>query len=420
MQYGRPIRPIIWTRPFARRRFGYFGQTGTYVPTENQIEKFTPKQGLFYRPQKPETVASISQRAYGKENTPKGVKTIAASPWNHHIRYTTKGYEYLKIEGPEMHAGYGLHPLSKRGSGTYFPVFWLPPLATKAEPEQIFTGDGETDANITEQIRAAVDAWLREHPPPAGPPGDEGARGERGPTGAPGTPGAIGPPGKAGPAGPAGKMGPAGPQGAPGTPGIIGPPGPAGPAGPGVSPEIIAEKVAAYLEKHPPPGVTPEMIAKAVERYLIEHPPAGVPIEEIKRQVADYLEAHPPAGVTPEMIARAVADYLKENPVQGTPGPAGPAGPQGEMGPPGPQGPAGLPGQASEEMIGKLIKAYLETHPIEPGKVPPEEIAKAVEQWMKLHPIEIPDVQPVTGESSWLPAAVLTFLAKASNWAGGV
>lgn len=359
------------------------GQTGTYVPTEGQIEKTTPKQGLFFRPQTAMTVASISRAAYGKDYTANGVKAIAASAWNHHIRYTEKGYEYLKIKGPAMHKLYAMDPLSKYGSGKNYPVFWIPPLATKAEPEQVFTGDGETDADIAATIRAEVERYLRLHPPAAGAAGKTGAAGK---------PGAAGAQGATGPAGP---QGPPGAQGQP------------GPAGSGISAKEIAQAVSDYIEKNPIAGVTPEQIAREVAAYLKAHPPAGVPVEEIQKQVAAWLEIHPPAGVTPELIAREVAAYLRENPVEGTPGPRGA---QGVIGPPGPQGPAGLPGQASEEMIGKLIKAYLETHPLT-GEVSPEQLAAAIRKYMEMHPVEI----PTNGKPSTAPAwGVLAFLAKVS------
>lgn len=411
----RVVRPLHWSRPHTRRRMSYrgLGQAGPYIPTEAQIEKTTPKQGLFFRPQKPITVAQISRLAYGKDYTANGVKAIAASQWNHHIRYTKKGYEYLKIEGPAMHAKYALNPISNYGSGDRFPVFWIPPLATKQEPEDIFTGDNDTDTDISKTIRDEVDRWLKLHPPASGEPGRDGRHGESGTPGIPGKPGLPGPDGKPG------GIGPAGPQGKQGIPGI---PGQTGPAGSGVSAEIIAKKVKEYIEANPPPGVTPELIAREVEKWLKANPPAGVPIEAIQREVAKWLDANPPAGVTPELIQREVAAWLKLHPVTGTPGipgtPGG-AGPQGDPGIPGPQGPAGLPGEASEEMIGKLIKAYLETHPIEGGTVPPEEIAAQIKKWMEAHPIDIPSCEcPGDGDGEGPSNAagwgVLAFLSKVS------
>lgn len=409
----RVVRPLYWNRPHGRQRMSYrgLGQAGPYIPAEAQIEKTTPKQGLFFRPQKPITVAQISRLAYGKDYTANGVKAIAASAWNHHIRYTKKGYEYLNIEGPAMHAKYALNPISNYGSGTRWPVFWIPPLATKQEPEDVFTGDTDTDTDISKTIRDEVDRWLKLHPPPAGEPGRDGRHGEAGTPGVPGKPGVPGPDGKPG------GLGPAGPQGKQGIPG---PAGKTGPAGSGVSPELIAKKVKEYIEANPPPGVTPELIAREVEKWLKANPPAGVPIEAIQREVAKWLDANPPAGVTPELIQREVAAWLKLHPVTGTPGipgEAGAAGPQGDQGIPGTRGPAGLPGEASEEMIGKLIKAYLETHPIEGGTVPPEEIAAQIEKWMKTHPIDIPSCEcpgDGGGPSNAAGWGVLAFLSKVS------
>lgn len=416
----RVIRPLHWgRRPYAPRRMSYrgLGQAGAYRPTPNQVEKTAPKQGLFYWPQKPETVSSMARRAYGKKYTANGVRAIAASEWNHHIRYNKKDYAYLGIEGPEMHAGYSTDPLATRGSGDRFPHYWIPPLANKAEPEDVFTGDGDTDTDIAKTIRDEVDRWLKLHPPPAGQDGRHGESGTPGKIGPVGPPGSGGEPGSTGPAGAQGKQGIPGAQGKQGIP------------GPGIDAKLIAEKVKEYIEANPPPGVTPELIAREVAKWLKANPPAGVPIEAIQREVAKWLELNPPAGVTPELIAREVAKWLKANPPAGTPGAMGPSGPEGSQGIPGipgipglpgsigPIGPPGLPGEASEEMIGKLIKAYLETHPIEGGTVPPEEIAAQIEKWMKAHPIEIPDCEcPDTGGKSSSAAGwgVLAFLSKVS------
>lgn len=389
----RVIRPIYWRRPMYRPRpYMGFGQAARYVPTEAQIE-FSPKQGLFYRPKKGDTTAAIARAAYGKDYTKNGIKAISASTWNSsHIKYTSTGYEYLGITGPGLYPKYAKAPRSTHGSGNLYPVLWIPPLANKAEPEEIFTGDTDVDTDITATIRAEVERYLKAHPPAAGPQGPMGPPGKAGAQGKPGATGAQG------------SQGPAGPQGESGQ---IGPPGP---AGPGLTPEEIAAQVAAYIEKHPPPGVTPEMIAREVAAYLKANPPAGVPVEEIQKQVAAWLEANPPPGVTPELIAKEVAAYLKAHPPEGVPGPMGP---QGERGPIGPEGPAGPAGTASEEMIGKLIKAYLETHPLT-GEVSDEDIARAVARYMELHPIEIPDI-PTNGKPSNAPAwGVLAFLAKVS------
>jgi len=63
-------------------------------------------------------------------------------------------------------------------------------------------------------------------------------------------------------------------------------------------------------------------------------------------------------------------------------------------------------------MIGALIKAYLETHPIT-ATIPEEKIAAAVAAYLKAHPIELPDIEG--GKPSNAPAwAVLTYLARVS------
>lgn len=147
MQYAK-ILPLF--------PYGGFGQeTGArYVPAENQIEKTDPKQGLFYRPKKGDTTAAISRAAYGKDFTANGVKAISAATWNaSHIKYTTAGYEYLKISGPDLVPKYAMDPRSTHGSGSAYPVLWIPPLSSKAEPEQVFTGNGQVDQNIAALIR---------------------------------------------------------------------------------------------------------------------------------------------------------------------------------------------------------------------------------------------------------------------------
>lgn len=389
------LRPLYWQGYKSRPSFRGLGQAGTYVPNESQIEKGLPKQGLFFRPPPStgkNTVAQIARLAYGKDFTKNGIKAIAASAWNHHIRYTSIGYDYLGIKGPEMTPLYSKDPLAKKGSGKNWPVFWIPPLATKAEPEDVFTGNGETDADIAARIRAEVERYLKTNPPPAGPSGERGA---------------IGPPGKTGSAG---KPGPAGPQGQIGP---IGPIGPPGQDGSGASAEEIGEAVRRYIEGHPPPGVTPGMIAIEVEKWLKANPPAGVPVEAIRREVIDYLKDNPPAGVTPELIQREVAKWLELNPVEGgTPGPQGPMGPSGDMGPMGPPGEIGPPGTASEALIEKMIKAYLQTHPIE-GGINEEQLAAAIRRYMAQHPIEHPEGGAGGSATGWL-----TMLAMAKASAG--
>jgi hypothetical protein len=367
---------------------GYLGQdSGRYTPAENQIEKAEPKQGLFYRPSKGDTTAAISRAAYGKDYTANGVKAISAATWNSsHVKYTTKGYEYLKISGPDLVPKYAAAPRAAYGSGAEYPVLWIPPLSTKAEPEQVFTGDGATDQNIAALIRSEVERYMLAHPVPPGAQGPAGATGKQGPAGASGA---------QGPAGATGKQGATGPQ---------------GPAG-AITAKSIADEVSKYIEAHPISGVTPGQIAQEVSNYLKSNPPAGVPIGEIQKAVADYLIKNPPPGIAAGQIAQEVAAYLKSNPpAAGKQGPAGASGQQGAQGARGPEGLPGPAGSASEAVISKLVSEYLKTHPIQ-GTADPEAIRLALEKYFALHPVETTTGEKKSSWPAWFSLAALAKIA---------
>ena len=360
MSYAK-ILPLF---PYGGGRFGQ--DSGRYTPAENQIEKAEPKQGLFYRPSKGDTTAAISRAAYGKDYTANGVRAISAATWNSsHVKYTTKGYEYLKISGPDLVPKYSAAPRAAYGSGAEYPVLWIPPLSSKAEPEQVFTGDGQTDSNIAALIRSEVERYMLAHPVP---------------------------PGAQGPAGATGKQGATGPQ---------------GPAG-AITAKSIADEVSKYIEAHPISGVTPGQIAQEVANYLKSNPPAGVPIGEIQKAVADYLIKNPPPGIAAGQIAQEVANYLKSNPPAA--GKQGPAGATGAQGPRGPEGLPGPAGSASEAVISKLVSEYLKTHPIQ-GTADPEAIRLALEKYFALHPVETTTGEKQGSWPAWFSLAALAKIA---------
>ena len=333
------------------RRVAGLGYLGIYTPAPSLIKTDTPQQALFFRPTEAMTVWKMCKLAYGKENVFAGIKAVTNSAWNKsHIHYARKGYENYGFDGPQMERRYNPNnPLSKRGSGTAYPTFWIPPLDTLKEPEQIFVVEPPVVPPDIPPI------------PPDTPPDVikyyKGDRGDPGPRG-PGPTEAeinkavvnyfkLNPP----PAGPPGKMGP---------------PGPA------------AE-------------VTPDLIRPIVEKYLIENPPAKGPKgdpgeatpEAIKAAVTEYLKTNPPppgppgppgrkgdpGQATAESINKAVIDYFKINPP--------PAGPPGKMGPPGPA--------ADPELVKKIVMQWLSENP--PG-IDPAQIKKAVEQYLIANPPE--------------------------------
>jgi len=273
-----------------------FGGLGAdrYRPTTEQILA-VPQQGSWYRIKKGETWWGTAKAAYGAENVKPGLLMMNRSTWNDHIERKSTGWEAYKVDGLQATPHYSAtDPLGTKGSGNAYPVAWIPPLATGAEPESIYTA------------------------PDQGPIG---------PAGQPGPPGPIGP---AGPMGPAGPTGPIGPAGVPGAR------GPAGPAGE-VNAALIESSLEAYFKAHPlqqgQPGPQGPMGPRGPAG------PAGPP--------------GAPGSASDAAINAAVQDWLKKHPIEavnGPPGPRGPAGPigppgiPGERGPEGPQGPAGSGG----------------------------------------------------------------------------
>jgi hypothetical protein len=184
-----------------------------------------PGASSFYRLKKGDTYWAISRAAYGRANVKAGLMLMNKSTWNDHIDKRKKGWEAYGVKGLQATPDYSAtEPRAPKGSGTSYPVVWIPPLSGD-EPEAIF-------------------------PPPSNQP--DTPAGPRGPAGVPGPMGPVGPPGPAGSRGPVGPVGPRGPRGPQGDPGeatdeaildavrryvdanegrFIGPVGPTGPAG---------------------------------------------------------------------------------------------------------------------------------------------------------------------------------------------
>ena len=359
---------------------------GAYRPAPSLIKTDTPQQALFFRPALDMTVWSMCKQAYGKDNVFKGIKAVTNSAWNKsHIYYSRKGYENYGFDGPQMEKRYDPNnPLSTRGSGSAYPTFWIPPLDTLKEPEQVFV----IEPPITPPVTPPDD--IPPMPPDTPPEIIKYYKGDKGDPGAPGSKGERGDPG------------------APGRPPTTAeinaavtayfkanPP-------PGIDPAMINKAVAEYLKANPPPGVDPNQIKTAVENYLINNPPAGVDPAQIKKAVEEYLIANPPAGVTEEGINKAVVNYFKLNP------PA--AGPPGKMGPPGPA--------ADPALVKSIVLQWLKDNP--PPGVDPAQIKNAVEQYLIANPPEAAGVdwaelkKYVQAQISKIPTA----LGGASIWPG--
>jgi len=113
-----------------------------YYPTDDQIRRAGPRPGMFYWATRALNVAEIARVAAKNSETPIStanmVALIAGSTWNHHIRYSSKGYTSYGIEGPQMEAKYSAtDPTAGYGTGTSWPVLWIP-TADGKEPDDIY------------------------------------------------------------------------------------------------------------------------------------------------------------------------------------------------------------------------------------------------------------------------------------------
>lgn len=298
-----PPRRFVQRRPFPTMKYGrrgsmFFGfGADRYRPTPAQILT-VPTQGAFYRLVKGDTYWAISKAAYGADNVKAGLYTMNNSTWNDHIDRQTTNWEVYKVKGLQATPDYSAtNPLGVKGSGTSYPVVWIPPLDSKVEPEAIYG-------------------------PSEGPPGP---------------PGSVGPPGPPGPPGP---IGPAGPQGPRGTTGAQGPAGQLNAA-------AIQSALEAYFKAHPEMAGKPGSVGPVGPMG-----PAGPAGPQGK--IGPVGPMGPPGQATAEAIRAVVEQYLREHPIQvasgpaGPMGPTGPQGPRGLIGPAGPQGPPGTGGSGGD------------------------------------------------------------------------
>ena len=215
----------------AKRNYMYamngFG-ADRYIPTPSQIVA-VPTQGLWYRIKTGESYWGTSKKAYGQANVRKGLFLMNDSTWNEHIRKGSAGWTSYDIIGLQATPHYSVeNPHAPYGSGNAYPTVWIPPLATGAEPEELFDNQ----------------------PPPG--TGPQGIPGEQGIPGIPGSQGIPGQPGIPGSQGIPGQDGMPGSQGIPGQDGDMGPPG-------DVSDEAIYAMLMKYLQENPdalPAGAT--------------------------------------------------------------------------------------------------------------------------------------------------------------------
>lgn len=317
------IDPLYFA-PSISRRHGYgFGQ---YIPAPSLIKNENPEPKLFFRPTAKMTVWEMCRQAYGKPDVFQGIKAVTNSAWNKgHIKYARTGYENYGFDGPQMLPKYDpSNPYSSYGSGNKYPTFWLPPLDTKAEPEDVFIQEPETGPIPEPEPVTPVTPPEPEPMPPGTPEtiikyykGDPGPRGEKGEKGDPGPAGAPGKtptqaeidaaianyfaanPVSAGPRGEKGDPGPPGPKGDPGQ----------------ATEAAIQAAVIDYFKNNPPPAGPPGQIGPPGP----PGPPGEATSAAIQTAVAEYLETHPlPAGLTIEQVQQIVADYMAAHPVPTT------------------------------------------------------------------------------------------------------
>ncbi len=268
---------------------GYLGQDDRIIPTAGQITP-VPVAGKWYRIKRGETWWGTAKKAYGPApNLRIGLLQMNASTWNDHIDRKRRGWESYNRPGLQATPDYSVtDPHAPKGSGTAYPVAWVPPL-TGEEPEEVY--------------------------PPEDP---------------------IVGPGIPGPRGPIGPIGPSGPRGTPGTIGPIGPGGSEGPPGQATD-EAIMRAVTDWMNTHPDEIRGPAGQTGVPGTPGAEGPPGQATDEAIMRAVTDWMNTHPdeirgPRGASGDM------------------GPIGPLGPVGPVGPEGPMGPAGEGGSGGGNM----------------------------------------------------------------------
>jgi hypothetical protein len=285
----------------------------------------TPKAGYYYLPKKGDVPYNIAKKAYkdaGLTDVKTGLFLMNDNPANAHIKKGKSGWESYKVKGLQLNPDYDSSDAqSTHGSGTGYPLVWIPPL-NGATPDQV-AGGGQPI------------------------PGQEGKQGIPGPQGPQGIPG------------------PQGPQGIPGEPGHT------------PTKAELSSLISDFMDENPVSGkVSSQELAKAVSDYLQKNPvaqgpqgipgprgPQGIPgpaptKAELSSLISDFMDENPVAGkVSSQELAKAVSDYLQKNPVA-----------QGPQGIPGPRGPQGMPGPApTPEQLQKAVTTYISNNPIESG-----------------------------------------------------
>jgi len=299
---GRPIR--------ARRGniISLFGDA-PIVPVTT-----TPKAGYYYLPKKGDVPYNIAKKAYkdaGLTDVKTGLFLMNDNPANAHIKKGKSGWESYKVKGLQLNPDYDSSDAqSAHGSGTGYPLVWIPPL-NGATPDQVSGGGQPIPGQEGKQ----------------GIPGPRGERGERGPQGVPGEPGH--------------------------TP---------------TEAELNA-LISAFMDDHPVSGkVGSQDLAKAVSDYMKANPvaqgargPQGIPGRtptkaELQALISEFLDQNPVAGkVSSQQLAAAVADWMKSHPVA-----------QGARGPQGIPGEPGRPPTTAE--IASAVASYLKANPIPSGQ----------------------------------------------------
>jgi hypothetical protein len=160
---------------FPPRFFMGLGAEGDrYIPTPDQILD-VPTPGAWYRIKKGETWWGVSKTAYGKANVKKGLLTMNKASWNDHIDRKNKNWEAYKVKGLQATPDYSAtDPHAPVGSGTAYPVAWIPPI-TGEEPEEMGYTPVTTPPPVTKPPSSSTYIpGPKGDPGPPGPPGDPG------------------------------------------------------------------------------------------------------------------------------------------------------------------------------------------------------------------------------------------------------
>jgi hypothetical protein len=140
---ARMIRRHKWMHARGYAFAGAIDATsGRYVPDASEILTAAPKPGSFYVPRSGIYPAKVADVAYGAADRKRGLLLMNASTWNDHVRRAAAGWEPYKVKGLQFEAKYkATDPRSTYGSGTAFPVIWVPPLDGR-EPEAVIVSPG--------------------------------------------------------------------------------------------------------------------------------------------------------------------------------------------------------------------------------------------------------------------------------------